>query len=82
MVFVCEHQHTLTHFPSGVDFAQALSLLLHRPPLEQLLEESRLCSVVYRLHVCCHRVVFDFNELLQSPESEVTQLEESFINHY
>lgn len=80
--FLVNIQFTHTHFPSCVDFAQPLHLLLHRPPLKQLLEKCRLCSVINRLHVCCDRVVFGFNELLQSSKSQVTLLEYSLINHF
>lgn len=83
--FLVNIKITHTHFPSRVDFAQPLCLLLHCPPLKQLLEKCRLGSVVNRLHVCCDRVVFGFNKLLQSPphpKKKVTLLEDSLSNHF
>lgn len=70
--FFCfgEFRKTHTHFASCVHFAQTLCLVLYGPHLEQLLEESRLCPVVHRLHVCRDWVILRFEELLQEPGSE------------
>lgn len=64
---LCKLKNIHTHFSFWIHFAQTLSLVLYSPPLEQLLEESWLCPVIDRLHICCVRVVFGFDELLHRP---------------
>lgn len=73
--FVCVCVHVCkphTYFPPRMNFAQTVSLVLHRPLLEQLLEESRLGPVIHHLDVCCTRVVFGLDELLQQPATNKT----------
>lgn len=70
--FFSEFFDTRTNPSSCGSFSQTLSLLLHSPPLEQLLEESWFGSIVHRLHICSDWVVFHFNELLQHQISRNT----------
>lgn len=47
--------------------APPLRLVLYRPGLEKLFEESRLGPIVHRLHVCRNRVAFHVDVLLRWP---------------
>ena len=61
---------THTHSPHTVCFAQAYSLILHTPALEQLLKEGRLCPVIHCLHIGGGGVVLQLNELLFTEEGD------------
>lgn len=66
-----------TYFPPCVHVAQTLSLILYRPPLEQLLEEGWLRPVIHRLHICSDWVLFCFDKLLRQPVKRIHQVASS-----
>lgn len=63
----------LTNFAKAKYFAQACSLVLHGPFLEQLFEHGRLSTIIDGLHVGAAGITLHLDEILRHPHKKARQ---------